>query len=73
MMGRKDQKGQRGETQVGVILWMLGLGVAISVLMTLQSCIYSYKEGKLDRRREQWIERHRRPIEPEAARYSVRY
>ena len=63
---------ERGETQVGVIMWGLALGILVSVVMTLQSCIEEHKEGKVAARRQQWRDQFKRPAERGYQGYQVK-
>jgi len=48
---------ERGETQMGVILMVMGLGVFCWAVFSLQSCIVTHKDGKVTKRRQQYIDR----------------
>lgn len=51
---------ERGETQVGVIIAVVGFGCVISMFVFLDGCIQTHKESKGDKNRERW-ERQNKP------------
>lgn len=59
---------------MGVILMALLIGIAISVISTLQSCIQTHKDEKVRRAQEQNVRAKSKPApRPDAAKYVVQY
>ena len=56
--GLRNALSERGETQLGVIIGGLVIGVLCWALFTLESCIREHKDGKVIRRHEQHLKKH---------------
>jgi len=68
------RRGERGETQLGILIWALGAGIVVSVVMTLQSCIETHKNEKIERRRQQYLSQFKRRSEERGTPgYTVKY
>lgn len=67
-------RGERGETQLGILIWAVVAGVCVSIVMTLQSCIQTYKDGKVTKRRQQYLSQFKRVSDERGVPgYTVRY
>jgi len=66
---------EQGETQLGLLIGALVLGTLIAVISTMQSCFFEHKQYKVERRMEQWNEKHKRliPVSRGKKGYSVQY
>lgn len=53
---------ERGETQLGIILGALFLGVLCCIIFTLKGCIFEHKESKVRKRREQALKMMQRSL-----------
>ena len=57
MIGTKGRWGEKGETQLGIIIGGLFIGVLCWALFSLESCIREHKDGKVIKRHEQHLKR----------------
>jgi hypothetical protein len=55
---KPNRSGESGETQLGILLGGLLLGVLCWALFSLQSCIKTHKDSKVFNRRMQDVERY---------------
>ena len=66
---------ERGETQLGIIIGGLLLGVLCWGLFSLESCIRDHKDGKVVKRHQQMMDKYnaRNPAFKPPERTAVRY
>lgn len=62
---------ERGETQLGVILYAVGFGVLCWAIFSLEACIRTHKDSKVQKRKEQYMSRFKPKQRREVPGYSV--